>query len=437
MDSFRLQCRGLLVLLPLIAFCCAGSWAQKVQVITTPAADLGASIANACAAAGANGQIKVNVPGGTISSPAFDGCAASTVIQFGPGQFTFTGAGATNTIAANGIKVLGAGRGATIFQIDSASSTLFTINAQYFELAGMHIRPAPGVTRSGGNLVIANGAMGMVHDVFLVDLFNGFLLQGPNTGGWTFENISIFSAGGTWNYLFKTYSPTATTSSFTIHNVGGDLAGGTQAGPLFVFDSRTDTVTLSDINIVGAGGQPIVRCQDTDNAGVGQWPRWIHFTNSFFEAPNATAIDIRNGRDFSYQNSYVSGANVGIVVGPGAFDTKIIGNVFPNLARQAITIAAGSKATIIQGNTFDGTGMGGNALYPIVDVASGAADFNINGNQSTSFYPNTNWPNYGVRIASKSTRFFVNNNNFQQTKLGAVRNSAGAGSVYNVSANMP
>jgi hypothetical protein len=72
-----------------------------------------------------------------------------------------------------------------------------------------------------------------------------------------------------------------------------------------------------------------------------------------------------------------------------------------------------------------------------VDVASGAADFNINGNQSTSFYPNTNWPNYGVRIASKSTRFFVNNNNFQQTKLGAVRNSAGAGSVYNVSANMP
>lgn len=411
---------------------------SNVQVISTPSPDLGATIAQACAAAGPNGQVKVNVPGGTLSSAPFAACQASTVIQFGPGVFTFTGAAAANTISVNGIKVLGAGKGATIFQLGSANSTFFTANANYFELAGMHVRPAPGVVRNAGNLLVAHGALGMVHDVLLVDLFNGFLLEGPNTGGWTFDSISIFTAGGTWNYLFKTYSATATTSSFTIRNVGGDLHGGVQAGPLFVFDSRTDTVNLSDINIVGAGGQPVVRCQDTDNAGRGQWPRWIHFTNSFFEAPGATVIDIRNGRDFSYQNGYVSGANVGIAVGPGAFDTKIIGNVFPNLTRQAITIAAGSVATIVQGNTFDGTGTSANGVYPIIDVAPSATDFTISSNQSRSFYPSTNWPSYGVRIAAgRSTRFFVNDNNFQQTKLGSVRNGAGAGGVYNVATNIP
>ncbi|MGH9570483.1 MAG: hypothetical protein ACRD4F_12630, partial [Candidatus Angelobacter sp.] len=101
-------------------------------------------------------------------------------------------------------------------------------------------------------------------------------------------------------------------------------------------------------------------------------------------------------------------------------------------------IAAGSVATIVQGNTFDGTGTAANGVYPIIDVAPNATDFTISSNQSRSFYPSTNWPSYGVRIAAgRSTRFFVNDNNFQQTKLGSVRNGAGAGGVYNVATNIP
>lgn len=421
-----------------VACCNTASWAQSnVQVISSPSPDLGAAIASACAAAGPNGQVKINVPGGTLSTAPFATCQASTVITFGPGQFTFTGAAAANTISVNGIKILGAGKGATIFQLDSATSTFFTVNAEYFELAGMHIRPAAGVSRTAGNLLIANGALGTVHDVFLVDLFNGFLFQGPKAGVWTLDNISVFTSGGTWNYLIKTYSPSATTSSYTFRNISGDLSHGTQAGPLLVFDSRTDTVNLTDINLTGAGGQPMVRCQDTDNAGVGQWPRWVHFSNSFFEAPNAVAVDIQNGRDISYQNSYVSGANVGIAIGPGAFDTKIIGDVFPNLARQAVTIAAGSRATVIEGNTFDGTGTSANGIYPIVDVAPNAADFTISGNQARSFYPVTQWPSTGVLIPrGQSTRFSVVNNSFQQTKLGAMKIGVAASSNIYISGNM-
>jgi hypothetical protein len=271
----------------------------------------------------------------------------------------------------------------------------------------------------------------------LIDPWNGFFMDGPTSGGWTFDNISVFTAGGNWNYLLKTYSATATTSSFTVHNVGGDLAHGHQAGPLMIFDSRTDTVALTDLNIVGAGGQPIVRCQDTDNAGKGQWPRWIHFTNSFFEAANSTVIDVQNARDFSFQNSYASGANIGIAVGPGAFDTKIIGNVFPNLGQQAITIAAGSRATLIEGNTFSSVGTAGNGAYPIIDVAANAGDFMISGNQSSSFYPQTNWPSNGVRIApGNSVRFFVVNNNFQFIKAEAVRNGAPAAAQSTISGNI-
>ena len=409
----------------------------NIQEVSTPAVDLGAAIASACKAAGPNGQIRVNVTRGTLSTPPFATCGASTVIEFGPGEFTFTGAAASNTIAVNGLKILGAGKGATIFVLDSATSNFFTVNGEYFELGKMHIRPKTGVTRTAGHIVVAHKPLGLVHDVLLIDPWNGFLMEGPTSGGWTFDNISVFTSGGNWNYLLKTYSATGTTSSFTVHNVGGDLAHGHQAGPLMIFDSRTDTVALTDLNIVGAGGQPIVRCQDTDNAGKGQWPRWIHFTNSFFEAANSTVIDIQNARDLSFQNSYASGANIGIAVGPGAFDTKIIGNVFPNLGQQAITIAAGSRATVIEGNTFSSVGTSGNGSYPIIDIAANASDFMISGNQSSSFYPQTNWPGNGVRIApGNSARFFVVNNNFQFIKAEAVRNGVPAAAQSTISGNI-
>jgi hypothetical protein len=356
-------------------------------------------------------------------------------VQFGPGLFTFTGPAASNTIAVNGLKILGAGKGATIFELDSPTSDLFTVEGEYFELGKVHIRPKRGVVRTGGHIIVAHNSLGDVHDVLLVDPWNGFLLEGPRSGPWSFDNVSIYTSGGNWNYLFKTFSSSGTSTSFTMHNISGDLAHGHQFGPLMVFDSRTDTVALSDINIVGAGGQPIVRCQDSGAAGKGEWPRWIHFTNSFFEAQNSTAIEIDSARDFSFQNGYVSGANVGIAVGPGAYDTKIIGNVFPDLARQAITVAAGSKATVIQGNTFDSDGHSpGN--FALIDVAADTSDFTITGNEAFSFYPTAQYPAYGARIApGKSTRFAVTNNNFQQTKTEAVHNESDPAAEFTISGN--
>ena len=82
--------------------------------------------------------------------------------------------------------------------------------------------------------------------------------------------------------------------------------------------------------------------------------------------------------------------------------------------------------------------MSGNAVYPIIDVVANASNFSVEGNQAYSFYASTNWPSYGVRIAAgTSTRFSITNNNFQQIKLGSVRNGSGTGSVYVVSGNMP
>lgn len=409
----------------------------NIQEISAPAPDLGAAIATACKAAGPNGQIRVNVTRGMLSTPPFATCGPSTVIEFGPGEFTFTGPAASNTIAVNGLKILGAGKGATIFILDSPTSNFFTVNGKYFELGKMHIRPKAGLTRTAGHVIVAHNALGFVHDLVLIDPWNAFYMEGPSAGGWSFDNLSVYTSGGNWNYLLKTYSSSGTVTSFIVHNVLGDLARGHEFGPLMVFDSRTDTVALSDISIVGAGGQPMVRCQDSDNAGKGQWPRWVHFTNAYFEAANSTAIELENSRDFSFQNSYASGANVGIAVGPGAFDTKIIGNVFPNLNEQAITIAAGSRNTIIQGNTFSSTATSGKGV-PIIDVAANASDFIISGNEASSFTPPADRPGYGVRIApGNSTRFFVVNNSFQYINLKAVQNGAAAGSVYTVSGNIP
>lgn len=408
----------------------------NIQQITTTSADLGSSISAACAAAGSNGQIKVDVPGGTISTSPFASCKASTVIQFGPGVFTFTGAATANTITVNALKILGAGKGATIFEIDSPTSNLFTVEGKYFELGKIHIRPRQGVTRTGGHVVVAHNSHGDVHDLALIDPWNGFLLEGPLSGPWSFDNITINTSGGNWHYLFRTISTTGTSTSFNIHNVSGDLNHGHQFGPLMVFDSRTDTVALSDINIVGAGGQPIVRCQDSLNAGQGQWPRWIHFTNAFLEAPGSTVIDVQSARDFSYQNSYVSGANIGIAIGPAAFDTKIMGNVFANLAQQAITVSAGSRATVIQGNTFDSNANTGNGSFPLIDVAADASEFSIIGNQAFSFYPQGQWPGYGARVAAgNSSHFSITNNNFQQIRAEPVHNGANPGGDFAISGN--
>lgn len=409
---------------------------SNLQEINAPAPDLGAAIATACKTAGPAGQIKINVRGGVISTPAFPSCGAATVVEFGPGVFTFTGAGASNTISVNALKILGAGRGATIFDIDSPTSNLFTVEGKYFELGKIHFRPKQGVARTAGHIVVAHNSHGEVHDVLLIDPWNGFLLEGPLSGPWSFDNVMVNTSGGNWNYLFRTISTTGTSTSFNIQNVSGDLAHGHQFGPLMVFDSRTDTVAASNINIVGAGGQPIVRCQDSLNAGKGQWPRWIHFTNAFLEAPNSTVIDIESARDFSYQNSYVSGANIGIAVGPAAYDTKIVGDVFPGLAQQAITIAAGSRATVIQGNTFDSVGSSGNGRFPLIDVAADASDFIITGNQSFSFYGPNQWPSYGASIApGRSSRFAITNNNFQQTKSEAVHNAAEPNAEFSISGN--
>lgn len=400
-------------------------------------ADLGAQINAAAADVGSNGIIYA-AGGGTISTalvlPAF------TELHFGPGNYTFTGSAVTNNISNGAVKIRGAGAACTALFVNSATSNLFTVAASYFELSGVRIKPSTGIARTAGSAISVTtsaGSLGYVRDVELRDMFRGFTFDGAGVSAWTLENIKAFSDGGNWDYLIRTHgvAPTSTCTSFIFRNIMGNWsAAGSRSTALFVFDSLTDSVDLVGVNFIVGGTVPGILCQDSDNAGAGQWPRWIHCLDVFIESANTTLINLLSVRDFAYECSYVSGCNVGVAIGAGANGVKFIGNIFPNINQQAITVAAGSQFVVIQGNNFETTGTNGNAIYPIIDVAANTNDFIIEGNTNHSFALSNAWPNYGVNIASgTSTRYTVANNDFQQVANGAV-NNGGTGTsqwVYN------
>ncbi len=430
--------RAFLAFLAFIVLCCAVAFVGTVVNVSDvnrfkyiTSGEVGAQI-NTFSASGNVTIFVNNSGGGTCSTSIAPG--SFTNIVFGPGNWTFTGACAANTISNGAVKIRGAGSAATAIFIDSATSDLFTVSGSFFELSGIRVLPKTGVLRTAGSVIRVNssgGSNGYVHDVELRDMFNGFTFDGAGVDDWTIDHAYAFSDGGNWNYFARTHGSSVgptTASGFVFKDINANWSAATRTDAFFDFDSYTDTVKIQHTNVIVGGTVPAILAHDTDSGGAGQWPRWVHCIDCSFESAGTTLVNLVNSRDFIYEGGYISGAQIGIAIGAGAWTTKIIGNSFSNLNRQAITIAASNQDTVISGNTFETTGTDANNTYPVIDVAAGASFFTITSNTLRSFSPNL--PSNFVNIAAGGSAGFVIASNVLNNLGGTAINNGSTGTNW-------
>jgi hypothetical protein len=390
-------------------------------------ADMGAKINAAATKCGANCTI-IAGPAATISTAL--NLPAETVLILQPGFWTIaTG----HTIANNGIKILGYGPAATVLDMSTATGDLFTVNGNDFQLKGVQIRAAAGVPRTAGSVINGVGNAGQVEDVKIVDPFRGFSLVTTTADNWVFNDIQIATSGGNWDYLFRLYAASGTLATTHINNVKGTVSGSTQTSPMFIFDSRVDTVIASNIE-VNQQSQSCIKTQDTD--GVGGFPRWIHFVNSMCEAPGTTGIDLGVARDFTFTNGYVASSLNAVHIGAGAVDVRFTANVFVSIAQHGIVIDTNtSSMSVFNGNIFEDIGTDLTNTYDIFSIGANATSFVISNNIARKV--GATLSRYGINIASgTSTNFTISHNFLSAAVTTGVINNLATGATFNVIGNL-
>jgi hypothetical protein len=402
-------------------------------------ADLGAKINAAAADCGGGCTVYIGT-NGTISTAL--SLPINTELVFRPGTWHWSGAQAINTSFTT---IRGAGPGLTTFYLDSATSDMFDVTGYGFTLKDVFI--LPNVTRTAGSIInsTSTGAGGYVYNVSVQDGYR--FLTMSSGGGWFIDKVSTFSAGGNWNYLIKTYVASGTTAGLYISNYTADIRSANQTDAAFIFDSRTDTVKMTNIDILTSTTtpQPAIKTQDTDS--VGGFPRWIFCTHCSVESPGAYGLYIDKGVDFRFENSYVASSDNGAWIGATARSVKIIGSHFVNIAHDAIVTDTASKYWNIQANTFGQIGTTANNTYDVLKVGANSANFTFQGNTLNNVsYGIT--AKYGVEIPNGTSGSFVVSNNdlsgigtsvIQTGTLGddfTITNNHGASNIVSLSGGL-
>jgi len=149
-------------------------------------------------------------------------------------------------------------------------------------------------------------------------------------------------------------------------------------------------------------------------------------------------IKLEKSRHFTLGNSQVSGPALGVEVGAGAVETKIVDSEFARNKTGAISIASGATQTLVEGNQFSDTCQGATNTYNGIDVAANATDFKILGNWFRSF-SSANKCKYDIAIQSGTGNQFIVAHNVTPTTsyaTGKILNSA-SGGTQSVVDNIP
>jgi hypothetical protein len=406
---------------------------EKIQpnviVSNFPGADTGAQINAASTWCGANCQIIVDVPGTTISTPLV--LANATTLTFVPGSFLWT-AGAS-TISGAGVKIRGAGHAATDFTVNNATSDVFIVTGQDFELSHVQVRPT-GAARTAGSVINAQAANGLIEDVKVVDMFNFYTNTTPGAGNWIFLNNSAATSGGNWNYFMKTQAATTSLSSFIIIGTQISTKTSVSTSPLFVFDTGTDGIVMS-----GTGCYSNNTCIAlTDTLAGAVKPRWIKLIDFNSEADSThDVMTIAEGRDISIVASYFASAQNGITMSGGK-GIKISDTMFVNNFGHGMNITGGSDVhfsnddfadnSVTTTNTSDG-----------IKIAANVQNVQVLGSRFGDFiFGNTNKMKWGIEVAAGTTAgLIIDGNSFLGTfGTGTVSNGATSGD-FQVRNNIP
>jgi hypothetical protein len=333
-----------------------------------------------------------------------------------------------NTIANQAVKIRGAGEGATILEITAATGDLFVVSGNYFELSGMHIRPARGIRRTAGHVVNATGSSGLLRDLVITEPFRGIFLDGGTL--WRIEDVlgNPSGEGGNWDYFLRTYRASGgTVSNMYLLHVSVNRVTSVQSAPILVIDSRTDTIECTGCVLLSNGRNPYPAIQTIDSDGTPGYPRFLHFTNSYLEARGGVCLDLQDVRDFGWSNGSIGSCKNAVRIGRGAKNVRITGSNFCCVTEHTIIIDPdASPYAEFTGNVFEGVSASSPAnTYDLFNVGANAENFDISGN-SARVGPNSVPARFGVHIApGKSGKFRVVNNHLGDgVSGGTLRNGA-------------
>lgn len=324
-------------------------------------------------------------------------------LKFPPGVFQIVGGTSISNI---GVTILGSGRQSTYLEPTSATGNIFTIatGGANFEIGNLAILAA--VPRTSGATFSINDGLCFFHDLYLQDMFDGFVQNAGSTTN-TFQNVAVVSTGGNWHNVFKN-APLAsgTIPGTVIESMTIVLTGATVTGDAVVFDSGTDSTKINGLEIsklTGVDSNVGLRIQST---GAAQIPSYMEISNSYSEV-NATsiAVQIDNAQIPVFSNFGAAAGLVGLKI-TGGKGIRFVNSFFNSTQQGAIQITGGSDMTIT-GNAITDCARAGANTYDAIAVSAGVTGFNISNNRIGTFLFASQTYKNGISVAAGSSNNYV------------------------------
>jgi hypothetical protein len=387
--------------------------------------------------------------GGVVDARGFSGRVAikenlaadippgkAVTILLGTATFVLAPHGAQQVFAANRISVIGSGIANTVVQFTNPSEDIFvvpnslTLGSQ-IALTNMTIEPAPGVTRTGGNIVRYGGNNGMFQNLRLIDAWQGFFIQ--NALQTTFDNIEFLTTrAGTLNYGLFLYG-------YDVDDFFRHIYGDSKYPISDAFIHTRNWVTgmhYTDIEWEGTkgiglrfdcGSSPTAaggKCTNAPNAR----PEITRIDQAFVESgPTEPALLIQGAQDVRFSNSYFASSSSVRIEGEStavSIDNSFIGN----MTNQCVVIDTSSaggpgKSGVSITNSEINLCSQTTGTAPAITLERGVSNVSIQANRiGNNTYPQltSHEAPWGVQLVGENNNIRIIGNDFT-SQIGGKR----------------
>jgi hypothetical protein len=337
--------------------------------------------------------------------------------------------GAQQVIAANRFNLIGAGIANTTLQFSDPVQDIFVIPnsnsvGTQISITNMTIEPAPGVQKTGGNIVRYGGNNGMFQNLRLIDVWQGFFIQ--NALQTNFDNIEFLTTkDGTLNYGLFLYGYDV--DDFFHHIYGDSLH---PIGDAFIHTRNWVTgMRYSDIGwqddqggiglLFDCGTSPTSEGKDCTNSPNSR-PEITRFDQLYIESgPTRPAMLMRGAQDIRFENSYFASSRNIVIQGEStavSIDNSFIGNMIDQCVAIATTSAGGpGKADVSITNSEINLCSQRTGTVPSITISQGVGNVSIQGDRiGNNTYPqlSSHESPYGIQLQGNNSNIRIIGNDF-------------------------
>jgi hypothetical protein len=404
------------------------------NAVDLPGGDAGTKIRNAIQALPAAGGV-VDARGFSGTVPINGNLAAgipptkAVTVLLGAATFVLASDGAQQVFAVNRFSLVGSSITNTVLQFSDPTQDIFVVPnsnsvGTQVSISNMTIEPAPGVKRTGGNILRYGGNNGVFQNLRLIDAWQGIFIQ--NAFQTMFDNIEFLTTrAGTLNYGLFLYGYDV--DDF-FHHIYGD--SNHPIGDAFIHTRNWVTgMHYSDIEWqddeggtglhFDCGSSPEAPSQDCGNGPNGR-PEITRFDQAYIESgPTQSAILMQGAQDIRFQNSYFASSRSIRIQGEStavSIDNSFIGNMIDQCVVVATRSAGGpGKADLSITNSEINLCSQGNGAAPAITLMPGVSNVSIQGNRiGNNTYPqlNAHESPYGIQLSGNNNNIRIIGNDF-------------------------